>query len=264
MNARWSAMKNGRKAITILVSWAFVLALHMTIMLPASGAQIFSQDLTMHSTTTTSGTHAKGAAFQNPAIVAAEYYSKNAIKTSSAGNDSIIRFDVEKIISIDNKNKTYREMTFKQAQELLSKASTDLGNISREEMELFRKMMGPVATAFTIEKAGRGESIAGYATDKYLLKGPMDAEIWAASGLKLPAVYYDAMKMQAPNTPLYDLKVLYEEMKKIGEIPLKSIISIKMMGVEMKITKIVTSIEKGPIPASIFEIPAGYKLEAPK
>jgi len=28
----------------------------------------------------------------------------------------------------------------------------------------------------------------------------------------------------------------------------------------MKTTQVVTSVEKGPVPASVFEIPAGYKL----
>jgi hypothetical protein len=34
---------------------------------------------------------------------------------------------------------------------------------------------------------------------------------------------------------------------------------MKMMGMSFTTTSVVTSVEKGPIPASRFEIPAGYK-----
>ena len=43
-------------------------------------------------------------------------------------------------------------------------------------------------------------------------------------------------------------------------LPLKTITSMKMMGMEMKTTQVVISVEKGAIPPSVFEIPAGYKL----
>jgi len=59
--------------------------------------------------------------------------------------------------------------------------------------------------------------------------------------------------------PMFDMRKMYDEMKKISGIPLKTVTIIKMMGNEMKTTRVVTSIEKGTIPASVFEIPAGYK-----
>jgi hypothetical protein len=222
---------------------------------PAATAQIFSQDLTMHSTTTGSGMGGRGAS----STTATDYFSKNAMKTSSSdGLDTIIRFDSEKIISIDNKKKTYSEMTFKQLQELISSMGTEMG-ANRQEMESLRKMMGQVAADFTVEKAGPGETVAGYPTEKYLVKGPMEMEIHAATTLKIPAAYYDIMKIQMPSNPMLDMKKLYDEMKKIDGIPLKTVTSMKMMNMETKTSKAVTSIEKGAIPASIFEIPAGYK-----
>jgi hypothetical protein len=220
-------------------------------------AQIFSQDLTMRSTTANPGMGGRGGG----SVTTTEYFSKSAMRTtSSSGNDTIIRFDAEKLITIDNKQKTYSEMTFKQLQELLSKAGAALGGMNSEEMAAVKKMMGQMPTSFSVIKVGPGETIAGYATEKYLLKGPMEIEIHSAADLKIPAAYYDVMKFQMPSNPLFDMGKMYDELKKINGISLKTVTIMRMMGQEMKTTKVVTAIEKGAIPASVFEVPAGYKL----
>jgi len=221
-------------------------------------AQIFSQDLIMHSTTTGSGITARGSGTSTTT----DYFSKNAMKTGqSDGTDTIIKFDVEKIITIDNRKKTYTEMTFKQLQELLDKAGIAFSEgANKEQMEAIKKMMGQMAASFSVAKVGPGENIAGYATEKYLVKGPIEMEIHAAATLKIPPAYYDVMKLQIPANPILDTKRLFDEMKKITGIPLKTVTTIKMMNMESRTTKIATSIEKTKIPASVFEVPAGYKL----
>ena len=241
---------------TCVLIFAACLLLIVAGTLRDAEAQIFSQDLTMHSTTTSSGMMGRGGG----SVTSTEYFGKNAIKTSSSdGNDSIMRFDTQKLISIDSKKKTYSEITFQQLQDMLSKAGDAAGGMSDEDMAVMKKVMGQMATSFSVTKVGPGENIAGYATEKYLLKGPMEVEIFAASDLKLPTAYYDAMKFQMPSMPMFDMRKMYDEMKKISGIPLKTITTMKMMGNEMKTTKVVTSIEKGAIPLSVFEIPAGYK-----
>jgi hypothetical protein len=223
-------------------------------------AQIFSQDLTVLSTTTSTGMMGRGGG----TTTGTDYYSKNAIKmTSSDGNDSIVQFDSEKFITINNKKKTYSEMTFKQLQENLSTAGKRM-EADPETMAAMKKMMGSAMDSFSVAKEGPGEQIAGYATEKYRIQGPVEMEIWAAPSLKIPAAYYDVLKFQMPANPMFDMQKLYDEMKKVEGIPLKSVMVIKMMNMEMKTTKVVTSVEKGAVPASMFEIPAGYKLVAAK
>lgn len=131
--------------------------------------------------------------------------------------------------------------------------------MSKENVDAMKKIMGQTASTISVTEAGPGETVAGYATEKYLLKGFIEGEICASSALKVPATYYDVMKLQVPSMPMLDLGKMYDEMKKINGIPLKTVTVIRMMGTEMKTTKVVTSIEKGAIPASVFEIPAGYK-----
>jgi hypothetical protein len=219
-------------------------------------AQVFTQDLMLQSSTTSPGLAGKGGGTTTDT----EYFSKNATRMSSSdGKDTIVRFDTEKFITLDTKQKTYTEMTFKQMQEMLSKTGEALNQMKGEQLAAMRKMMGGMATTVTVTKVGPGETIAGHATQKYLFKGPMDIEIHAASDLKIPPAYYDMVRLRMPSNPVFDIGKMFDEMKKLNGIPLKTVTNLRMMGQEMRTTKIVTSIKKGPIPASVFEIPAGYK-----
>jgi hypothetical protein len=249
-------MKKSGLRVRLTLFFAVGLAVFFAGALQPAEAQIFSQDLTIRSTGTSPGMGGRGGG----SVTTTEFFSKNALKASSSnGSDTIIRFDTEKFITIDNNKKTYSEMTFKQLQDMLSKASSALGEMSGEDMAQVRKMMGQTATSFSVTKVGAGETIAGYATEKYLLSGPMQIEIHSSPSLKVPAAYYDVMKLQMPANPLFDMRKMYDELKKIEGIPLKTVTTMRMMGQEMKTTKVATSIEKGAIPASVFEVPAGYK-----
>ncbi len=225
---------------------------------------VFGQDITLHQTTTSSGMMGGGA--RN--ATETQYYSSKAFKTSSSeGQDNIIEFETGKIINVDHKKKTYTEMTVEQLNEMLAKLGEQSG-ADKEKAEQMRKMMAQMgqqmADSFSVSKEGPGEQVAGYTTEKYVVTGPIAMEIFAAPDLKMPALYYDVMKMRMPRNPMFDMSKLYEEMKKINGVPLKTVSTMKMMNMEMKTTTVTTSVEKGPIPASTFEVPAGYKKEPAK
>ena len=48
-------------------------------------------------------------------------------------------------------------------------------------------------------------------------------------------------------------------MKKIDGMPMKQVMTMKIMGMETKSTMVVTSVDKSAIPKTTFEVPAGYK-----
>jgi hypothetical protein len=208
------------------------------------------QSVTLHETTTGPGAN----------TTAITYFTPEAMKRSSSdGTDSIVRLTDGKIISIDNKKKTYTVTTVEEIQQIIKKAAAEMGGQDAEAMAAMRKMMGAVASSFSVTPQGAGENVAGYATQKYQLNGPIAMELWAAPELKLPAAYYDALKMRTPPNPMFDMSKMYDEMKKVDGMVLKSVMTMKMMGREMTTTTLVTSVDKGPIPPSTFEIPAGYK-----
>ena len=63
-----------------------------------------------------------------------------------------------------------------------------------------------------------------------------------------------------PANPMMDLRKMFEEFKKIKGTALKTVTNMKMMGMNSTTTMEVTSVDKTPVPASAFDVPAGYKL----
>ncbi|MBI3939947.1 MAG: DUF4412 domain-containing protein [Acidobacteria bacterium] len=221
----------------------------------AQVGSLFSEDVTLHETTTSSGMPMGGGKESR----ATSYFSGNAMRHSSDAADTIIRYDQGKIITVDHKKKTYTEITLQDLQRALESAAAGM-NMKKEEMEAMRQMMGQTTGETTVTKQGPGEAIAGYSTEKYLVKMPMlEMQIWTASDLAVPAVYYDAMKLSMPPNPMFDMGKMYDEFKKIKGMTVKTVMNMSMMGMNMSTTTVVTSVEKGKIPASTFDVPAGYK-----
>jgi hypothetical protein len=241
-----------RTRITIVGLAIFGLVAASGLIQPAAAqlSSLMSQGLTMNETTTANG----------KTTTSTSYFSGNATKRSSAdGKDSIIRFDQEKIVTIDHKKKTYSEITFKQLQEILNKVNSGMPQ-DPEAMAAIKKMMGGSSAPLTVTKQGPGETVAGYATEKYLVTGPIEMEIWATPDLQLPAAYYDAIKMRLPANPVLDMGKMYDAFKQINGMAMKSVLKMKVMSMSITTTTEVTSVQKGAIPPSTFEVPAGYKL----
>ena len=223
-------------------------------------AQLFPEDLTLHINSVRSEMPNGGS----KTFTSTEYYSRNAMKIApSDGDQTIIQFDSEKIISIDNDKKTYSETTFEQMQEALKNEASEWSQQSGQ-MQAARKSLGVLDAPGSFTKVGSGETIAGYSTEEYLIKeGAAKVEIFAAPSLKMPAAYYDVLKMRLHPSPVVDGIKLYDWMKQMEGIPLKTVTNIKIKDNDITTTRVVTSIDKEDLPASLFEIPQGYaRVEA--
>jgi hypothetical protein len=150
-------------------------------------------------------------------------------------------------------------VTFQELQAMLDKAGAAMQNLPPEAIAMMKRMGGPATAEIAVTKTGAGEPIAGYATDKYLVTGPMSMEIWAAPDLKVPPQYYDAMKARMPPNPVLDMGKVFEEMKKINGYPLKQVTTMKMGAMSTTSTMVVTAVDKTPIAKATFDVPAGYK-----
>jgi hypothetical protein len=231
-------------------TWIASLAL-ASVLVPA---MLCAQDLTI-----VNSTDANGRQMQTKQYISA----LGTRATSGDGTEIIVRVDQKKMYVLHPAQKTYSEMTFDEMQKMASSAASAMENMPPEAAAQMKKMMGAMGpTTVTVTHVGPGETIAGYATEKYhvVLGALMEGDIWATPALTFPPVFYDAMKAAAPSTPMLDMKKVYEEYKKIKGIPLKSVSKTKMMGREMTSTTLVTSVNKSAIPPATFAVPAGYKL----
>lgn len=235
---------------------AFLVSVCLGLTLSAA-PQFLAGDLTLHATETSSG--GRGG---DRTVTVTTYMARGAVKRSSSdGTDSILRLDDGRMILVDNNKKTYSEVTFEELQAMMDKAAAATQGMPPEALAAMQKMMGGATTEVSVTRAGAGEPIAGYATEKYLVTGPMTIalEIWAAPELKVPPQYYDAIKLRTPRNPVFDMSKMFDEMKKIDGFPLKQVSTMKMMGMESKSTMVVTAVDKGPIAKTTFDVPAGYK-----
>jgi hypothetical protein len=214
-----------------------------------------TQDLTLHETTRTSG-----LAGGDRSISTTNFFSRNAMKrTAPDGNDTIIRVDEGKIITINHAQKTYSSVSVSELSQVLEKTAAEEGENNKEQVEAMRQVMGEMMNSYKVTKIGPGEMIAGFRTEKYTVQGMLEMEIWAAPDLKVPELYYEALKMSVPANAMLDVRKLFDEFKKIDGMTLKTVRTMEMLNTEVKTETVVTSVERTPIPASVFSIPEGYK-----
>jgi Domain of unknown function (DUF4412) len=210
------------------------------------------------------------------------YFSPSFLRSSSAMHDSIVDLAGSRMITLDNNKKEYWEMTFAEMnaamQSAQSQMSDALSRIPPEQLKMMPqsvrdKLAGaggnnaPIGAASVTRGTG-SRKIAGYDCDQYLvaMDESIKMEIWATKALQPPTpAYYDSMRAMMGSNPMASrFSKIFEEMKKIQGFPLAQNMKFTMMGQTMETTSEATDVKTGAIPASTFEIPAGYKkVESP-
>jgi len=197
---------------------------------------------------------------------AIHYVSRNAVRNVSSNpveTDVIYRLDRGTIIRLNHQQKTYTEITLAQAHQQMEK---NAGSMNAQQAKMRRLGMN-AAGATNVRKIGQGETIAGYATDKYATKTPItEGEVWLAPALEAPPAYYDLSSSYAAA----QMGSMGQIVKELREKQVKGFI-LKMTGTGsmpmmkgISFTQVATSVEKAPIPPSTFEPPTGYRKVAPE
>ena len=192
--------------------------------------------------------------------VSTAYIGLNAVRKKGADSgagefDVIDIIDRGTVIFLNHGAKTYRENSVEDIKNYLDQQSTKMNEARMRDPRVQERMrrMG-VGEESTVEKLGPGENIAGYPTERYRLRGPMmQAELWITQSLQFPAAYYRDFNI------LSGVSAPFGKWDKIIELKgaiLKRVVTIPG---GMTLSETATSVDKASIPASIFEVPAGYK-----
>jgi hypothetical protein len=189
-----------------------------------------------------------------------QYLAKDKVRTSDGESGTILELATGRIVIINEKKKEYYE--------------TSLQDLAAAMQKLQDQMKGsPMAGMFgkvedvTVVKGTEPKKIAGYDTEHWVMSmgDALRFDVWAAPALEVPTQYYEARKSvyaaMGPMGPRFQKMV--EEMRKVKGFPLATRISAKMMMVKMDTLTEATEVKKGPIPASAFEVPAGYTKKEP-
>ena len=210
------------------------------------------------------------------------YISSDHVRISQPdGNEAIFDLKGGQMIMMDGKKKTYYVVTKKdmdaQAAMIQEQMNSPEMKKAQEQMKNLppddrKKMESAMAGMFAVDvkKTGTSRTIAGYKCENWNVTiGQFSkSEQCFTNELKFPVQawdmyrsYADSMKsMMAAFGPMArDMTTMQEQFKKLKGFPIANTTTTSVMGHRSVSSSEVTSIKQGAIPASAWEIPAGYK-----
>ncbi len=249
--------------------------------LALAASSLGAQDLTIVSKSTHN---------QDPPQITTSYISSDRIRMASAdGNEMLAEPGTGKFTMIDNKKKEFYVVTkqdleafsaamaarMKEMEPQMKKMQEQMKSLPPEMQQKMAGMMGGFAAAVTVTKGPGSRTIAGYKCDNWTMTiGELSrTEQCLTMDVQYPpqawAAYQDfanSMKsaMAAMGPMAQGIQQMQEKMKDMKGLPLASTNTTKVMGRSSMDSQEVTEIKKGPIPATAWQIPAGYKqVESP-
>ncbi len=170
---------------------------------------------------------------------------------------TLVRFDLNKMYIINNKDKTYSEIDL----------PIDFEKILPAEAMQYLQMMQVTAT---VTDSGETQKIKDWNCKKYLVEisvsimgmtMPMTMEMWTSKDL---GIDFDLYKKFQNETLLLNpmFKSVIAEFQKIEGYPVLTKLSMTMMGAETKSQEELLSVEKKDPPPGIYDLPQGYTKAA--
>lgn len=242
----------------------------------SAGAFAAAQDLTIVSKVTRDG----GA----PETTTSYLSSERIRMAHGDSREAIIDYKLGQMISIDNKKKTYSVMTEKDMDEWAAKMQEQMNSPEMRKAREAMKDLPPEqrkaiasfgAGMFEVDKVGTSRKIAGYTCENWTIAmGQMSrSEECLTTELKFPVQSFDRYKrymerMRSLMAPMgamgLDVDEMREQFKKMKGYPLAVTTTVDIMGRKSVTASEVVEVKRTPIPASAWELPAGYtKVENP-
>jgi len=210
-----------------------------------------------------------------------QYLTADRVMTSEDQTDTIVELATGRIVTIDHKRKQYSEITADELEAIMASMSGKMEEANAQMAEAMKNMppamrerMGGMLGGggeVTVTKGGTRE-IAGYETEQYTIAmgETVRMEMWTTNALKLPMDPGAFQKLARYANPmlsspmLKNVGQLVEKMKEVQGYALATRTTLSVMGSSNQTSREATAVATGAIPASTFEIPAGYKkVESP-
>jgi len=246
----------------------FVAAALLGAALPAA-----ADDLTIVSKVTRDG--------GEPATATSYLSTDHARMVQPDGGEAILDLKTGQITVIDGRKKEYYvvtrqdmdQMKAKMQQQMnspeMQKAQEQMKNLPPEVQKKMQGMMGAAVASVDVKKLGTTRKIAGYNCDNWTITmGPTKTEHCVTTELPIPVQTWDAYRdfaegmrsMMASMGPMAKgVTDMAAKMKEMRGYPLATSTSMSMMGHSSSSSSEVVEVKKGAIPASAWEVPAGYK-----
>jgi len=210
---------------------------------------------------------------QDPPQTGTTYVSSDKMRMSTPeGSDMIIDLAAGSLTSIDHKKKQYWVMTAaemeaqaKQAEAAMKQAEEQMKSLPPAMRDKMQAMMGGgMFGDFKVEKGEGGRTVAGYACQNWLVTmgESMRQESCVTQQIQWPAQAYEGFRRfygRLPGPMAKGMQHMMDEFQKMQGVPIATKMTLKMMGRTEVTTTELVELKKGPIPADVWAVPAGYK-----
>src|SRR5450631_640599 len=244
-----------------------VLALTTFAATGTASVACMADDLTMVSNVTTNG---------KPAGTQTSYISSDHIRHSeSTGNDVIIDLKNGAMTNIDGKKKTYYVVTKEDMQAVQAAMAARMNDPKmKQAMAMMQGMSSSMASSTEVKKTGVTRKVAGYACEEWVITmgGMMSMTECVTNDLKYPvqswaalADFQESMRKSMSFGPSAKSGADYaEKMKSIKGFPVATSSIVDVGVVKTTTTSEVTEVSRSAIPASTWDVPAGFtRVENP-
>jgi len=248
---------------------ALVAAALVAVALPAA-----AEDLTIVSKVSQNG----GA----PATATSYLSSDHARMVQADGQEAIVELKTGQITVLDGRRKEYFVITKQDMEQTraalqqkmnspeMQRAQEQMKNLPPDIQKRMQAAMGSAAASFDVKKTGNTRTIAGYTCEEWVLTlgAASKTEECVTSELPIPTQSWDAYRdfaegmktMMASMGPMgKSIADVQAKLKDIRGFPLSVSTHTSVMGHTSSTSSEVVEIKKGPVPASAWEIPAGYR-----
>jgi hypothetical protein len=210
---------------------------------------------------------------KNAPTTTTSYYASDRMRVVNPdGQEFMAEFASGNITMIDNKKRQYSVVTPQEIEAASAKMQAQMKQMEEQMKSLPQAVrdkmgLGGLAQAVNVQKGEGGREIAGYSCDNWVVTmgEMMKQEQCLTTELQYPAPAWDAYKnfaasMSAAAGPMgKGMQQMYEKFKDMKGVPLASTSTVKVLGKSSTSSTEVSEVKKGAIPASAWEIPAGFK-----
>jgi hypothetical protein len=200
---------------------------------------------------------------------ATHYYTKDKARFANPQSDTMVDFSTGRIVTIDHKKKEYSAMTIDEMNQMMKAMSAQMeeamAKVPPQMREQMAKMMGGASAQVEVTK-GETKTVAGYACQVYTISaGSMRQETCNTTAITPPFDPANFVKLSRITVPMMQgMDKMVEKMQDVKGIALSQRTSVSAMGRKMDTSLEATEVKKGPIAATTFDLPTGYKqVESP-
>ncbi|MEO6324178.1 MAG: DUF4412 domain-containing protein, partial [Thermoanaerobaculia bacterium] len=192
------------------------------------------------------------------------------------GHDMIIDLKTGVSVTLDTKEKTYYTTTKQDMEQFAAKMEAKMKDPEmKKAMEMMAKMSEGMAGSIDVKKTGETRKVGGFRCEEWAITMNQFTTLkeCVTSEFQYPVQSFDAYKAYAESMrkmmsgfgAMAKSGAEYaEKMKAIKGYPVATSMKMDVMGQKTTSESEVIEVRKGSIPASAWEVPAGYtKIENP-